>query len=377
MKVFVFVAVVAVFVVSAFSQVPPHPGKPRGTELTGDKIYTVVQGDTMWDICGRELKSPWLWPKVWERNPHIANPNWIYPEDRLDLNLDQPPKDAYIKDNNRDGEVKQFTFRNDDPNANYETPLPTTDKSRVSAYKSTPIEFVPPRSQAEEESQRNQYQSDMSPFILETGNKEFGKIIRLEGEGLSATMKGILYINKGEKNGVREGDEFLVYTLADSKVEHPVSFSNIGTMVKPSGKLKVVIAYKDTSKCEVVRLTDSMPIGSSIVYEYPKIVLSEKNIKANYEGYIVYLGEGVNNAGINQLVFIDRGLRQSVRAGMFFDVMTEKKYTKGMDGTIRDIPSQLKGRIKVISARENTATCIVVGVNNNETISVGDRIVVQ
>ncbi len=375
MKVFMLCVVVAAFWLTVFAQVPPHPGKPRGTELTGDKIYTVVQGDTMWDICERELKSPWLWPKVWERNPHISNPNWIYPEDKIDLNIDQPVKDAFIKDTNRDGEVKQFTFK-DTSDDEYDTVSPAT-KKQPSSYKSTPVEFVPPKSVAEEESQKNQYQSEMSPFIIESGNKEFGKMIRIENDGNSAMMKGIVFINKGEKNGVREGDEFLTYTLSENKVEHPISYNNIGTMVTPSGKLKVIITYKDTSKCEVISLINAMPIGSSIVYEYPKIVLNEKNIKANYEGYIVYMAEGTNNAGIHAIVFIDRGLKQSVRAGMYFDVMTEKKYSKGMDGTIRDIPSQLKGRIKVISARENTATCIVIGVNNNETISIGDRIVVQ
>ncbi len=68
-------------------------GVAQPTEYPEGLVHAVVKGDTLWDLSGKYLGSPWLWPDLWERNRFITNPHYIYPGIRVVVY--PPPPRAY------------------------------------------------------------------------------------------------------------------------------------------------------------------------------------------------------------------------------------------------------------------------------------------
>lgn len=66
-------------------QVTADEQTPLALKPNAPTTYTVVKGDTLWDISDLYLDSPWLWPRLWQVNPEIDNPHLIYPGDKLTL----------------------------------------------------------------------------------------------------------------------------------------------------------------------------------------------------------------------------------------------------------------------------------------------------
>ncbi len=58
---------------------------PPAIKADAPNRYIVKKGDTLWDISGRYLDSPWRWKEIWATNKQIKNPNLIYPNDILIL----------------------------------------------------------------------------------------------------------------------------------------------------------------------------------------------------------------------------------------------------------------------------------------------------
>jgi len=135
--------------------------------------YTVVKGDTLWDISARFLAKPWLWPEVWQANPQIANPHLIYPGDLISLSyVNGEPRLSVSKR----GEAESRAKDKIEPNA-----------------RSTPIEEIVPPIPL----------SAIKPFlgrprlVSEKDYKKLPYVVALEEGRLQATSGQFAYVRGG------------------------------------------------------------------------------------------------------------------------------------------------------------------------------------
>src|SRR3989344_4684038 len=280
--------------------------------------YTVVKGDTLWDISTRFLKSPWHWPKIWKINDRIKNPHLIYPGDVVVLRM-------------VDGKPELTVLRKETVTAPGLPSLPESAKAREPAAAATPadertVKLSPQvHSQALEAAIPTIPPNAIVPFLtrpLVVGENE------LEQAG---------YITTGLDDRIALGDssQFYARGLQDDGAEYYQIFRPGDPIRHPdTGEL---LAYEalylgdarrletgDPSKLVVTAVkqeiiqTDRLlvaPKKASLPYYYPHAP------KTRVQGRIVSALNAVAEIGPKAVVGISLGTREGMEEGTVMRVM--------------------------------------------------------
>ena len=231
-------------------------------------VYTIKKGDTLWDISARFLKDPFLWPKLWQRNPYITNPHWIYPGNPVRLSSleevkkEEPPKvvEEKPKEVKEAKEVKAEAVQ-----VKKVEPPPAVEKK---------AEVLPDKKPVEEKRVIHEIRS--AGFIAGFDYKGIGVVLdNKEGKNLMAEGD-VLYLAFKTSEPIAIGNKYTIFRASDI-VRDPVTEKKIGRKYSISGNIEIIDQYGNYYTARVLEAFDAIYRGDMIQpYSKEKMEIESK-----------------------------------------------------------------------------------------------------
>jgi len=320
--------------------------------------HVVVKGDTLWDISGTFLQHPWCWPQVWGMNKdEIKNPHWIYPGqivyfDRANrrLSLNRPGSDGL----GGNGTVRL-------------QPQVRTEGLGLDAIASIPSTVIDP------------FLSQ--PLIIEKHELD-------SAPRIVAAQDGHVFLGKDDKLYVRghlDGQTSFQVFRPGKPLRDPTTGRLMAYEAVYLGSVKVQAEAKggsDVHTMIVGTAKQEMGIGDRLMPAPPTAIRNyvphqpDQQVDARVLG--VY--SGVNFAGQNEVVSINRGSLDGLDVGAVLQLYTLGKTIKDttvpkkgwlrMKDTVIKLPDEHNGTLFIFRVFKNISYGLIMQVT--EPVQVGD-----
>lgn len=315
--------------------------------------YVIQRGDTLWDLSGKFLESPWYWPKLWSYNPQIENPHWIYPGDplrlapvgaeapaRIELVASESAPPREVDDLSR-GTLDRVQMLDDEDTVTVGGP-----------YK---IGGVRPRTPAV---LRNS-------FVTSSQLDASGTVVAAFEEKMILTGGDRIYGRFKDPDSVKVGQKFSVYRT-EGPIIHPITNRRFGwktvilgtarvTAVEPGKAASLVITYVNDG------IERGDLIGPSV--EQARRPLFFRPNQGSIDGYVIGVQPAiVTGAAEFNVVYLDRGTADGVDVGNTFEVVRSgDPLFEPIDRPLNTpgLPREVIGQLVVFDAQERASSAYV------------------
>lgn len=298
--------------------------------------YTVVKGDTLWDISGKFLEHPWEWPQLWQNNPHIKNPHWIYPGDTLYFSYVNGEPQLSFTPGGADTEAPNLVPHIRE--SSIEQAIPMIPSDAIAQFLSSP------KVMSDEEMALAPYVLDFADehLIVGAGGRIYVRAIE-NPEGLSYTVyrQGKPYISP-------ETQEILGYEaeyIADALIETPGDPATL----------------RITKSASEVRRGDRLMLsaeGKMALNYFPRP--PEQPVK----GSILRVMGGVSQIGQHDIVVIDKGKADGLEVGHTLDIYKKGRVVldrvHSQEAVSVKLPDELAGVLMVFRPFERVSYALVM-----------------
>jgi hypothetical protein len=337
--------------------------------------YTVKSGDTLWAISSLFLKSPWRWPELWGMNlQEIKNPHRIYPGQLLIL--ERKNGMATLRVGSASDGPPDETVRVS-PRTRYESladsALPTLKSSVIEPF------LVEPMIVDEQGLQS-------APRIVST---QEGRVLLTRGDRAYARGQNgapLLDDQAKEKqfrvfrNATPLKDpgtgEVLAYEAQYVGKALLVRGESTAEMTGTDGKTSTAIV---PATIDIVAAKEEMRVGDRMLPEPARQLqyYTPRALEGTIDSRIVSVyGSAVVNAAQNQVVAINRGIRDGIEPGHVMAIMKDGQVMVDKSDPTRPVmklPDERNGLLMVFRTFERVSYALIIEITDG--VRVGDRLV--
>ncbi|MBV0933771.1 LysM peptidoglycan-binding domain-containing protein [Marinobacterium weihaiense] len=304
--------------------------------------YVVVKGDTLWDISGRFLQTPWRWPEVWEVNPQIENPHLIYPGDQIYL-----------------------TWVDGQPRLNLRRGLrKLSPQVRVQPL-AQPVPAIPLRDIASFLNDNLVTQDDVlqsAPYVIGGRNESI-----IAGAGDRVYARGMLVEEEAEQQTLyRPSREYT----------HPVTGEFLGYELYKVADVSVASVDGDVVTLDLDKTREEVRTRDRLLPSQSKRIQSVFQPQPAPEvesGVIIDVLGGVAKIGQFDAVALSVGEFEGVEPGHVFAIYKKGEQVKDpVNGELVNLPAERAGELMVFKIFDRVSYGLVLNATN--VISVGDEL---
>ncbi len=302
--------------------------------LADPPTYVAVKGDSLKTICRAYYGNPDLWRELWRINPSIVNPDRLEPGFVVMLFTTDSKNDTPAKAAEEGVELLSLL---NNPSSLKNTRIDVSDYTNVDALGFLSPEKVAPR----------------GSLISD----ETERIFLAEGDmGCAAFEKGY---------PIKPGDVFVIYH-GSQPILHPITGNAAGYAVSFLGRVVVKSKVRDNVyQVEIIESYTDIRVGDRLIPFTPvspcvQVQELDWDLLKRNDSLIFPIVEAKdlqNILGKFSVAYLDRGYKQGVRRGNFFQVVDKGDSQRQK---IPGLPYLIRGYVLILESRSNTSTGVVV-----------------
>ncbi len=301
--------------------------------------YVVVKGDTLWDISGHFLKKPWRWPELWDVNPQIDDPHWIYPGDILYLTWVNGQPKLRLKDDRMQPRARVSKL---------DGAIPAIPLKDLYAFLSDNVVL-------------DDELLKQTPYVLGGRNERI-----IAGAGDRIYARGEIDQGHVEQNVYRPAKEYI----------DPETKELLGYELLKVAEARITALNGDITSLDLVKSREEVRVLDRVIPSPETRIQSvfyPAAAPVEVGGEILSVLRGVTKIGRYDAVAINKGSREGLKSGHVFVV-----YTRGeaiVDPITKEkisLPAEEAGTLMIFKTFEKVSYGLVMTATN--VLSIGDTI---